>query len=176
MQQDFVSPVKSIGHGITCTADLNNNEEVWKVMLELSQDVGHRLRVHGLDATGVQIAIRSNELWGKQYQAHFQAATRSPRDLADLGRKLFEQEYQWSTPVRAVCIRAIDLVPHGQPTQMNLFVDQKRLDRRDQLDDAIEAIRRRFGKRSIIQAAVMGDLKIPNDGRCEVTLPGMMYT
>lgn len=176
MRQDFVSPVKSIGHGITCTADLNNNEEVWKVMLELSQDVGHRLRVHGLDATGVQIAIRSNELWGKQYQAHFQAATRSPRDLADLGRKLFEQEYQWNTPVRAVCIRGIDLVPHGQPTQMNLFVDQKRLDRRDQLDDAIEAIRRRFGKRSIIQAAVMGDLKMPNDGRCEVTMPGMMYT
>lgn len=176
MQQDFVSPVKSIGHGITCTADLNTNEEVWKVMLELSQDVGHRLRVHGLDATGVQISIRSNELWGKQYQAHFQSATRSPRDLADLGRRLFEQEYQWSTPVRAVCIRAIDLVPHGQPTQMNLFVDQKRLDRRDQLDDAIEAIRRRFGKRSIIQAAVMGDLKMPNDGRCEVTMPGMMYT
>lgn len=176
MQQDFVSPVKSIGHGITCTADLNTNEEVWKVMLELSQDVGHRLRVHGLDATGVQISIRSNELWGKQYQAHFQSATRSPRDLADLGRKLFEREYQWSTPVRAVSIRAIDLVPHGQPTQMNLFVDQKKLDRRDQLDDAIESIRRRFGKHSIIQAAVMGDLKMPNDGRCEVTMPGMMYT
>lgn len=176
MQQDFVSPVKSIGHGITCTADLNTNEEVWKVMLELSQDVGHRLRVHGLDATGVQISIRSNELWGKQYQAHFQAATRSPRDIADLGRKLFEREYQWSTPVRAVSIRAIDLVLHGQPTQMNLFVDQKKLDRRDQLDDAIESIRRRFGKHSIIQAAVMGDLKMPNDGRCEVTLPGMMYT
>lgn len=176
MQQDFVSPVKSIGHGITCTADLNTNEEVWKVMLELSQDVGHRLRVHGLDATGVQISIRSNELWGKQYQSHFQAATRSPRDIADLGRKLFEREYQWSTPVRAVSIRAIDLVPHGQPTQMNLFVDQKKLDRRDQLDDAIESIRRRFGKHSIIQAAVMGDLKMPNDGRCEVTLPGMMYT
>lgn len=176
MQQDFVSPVKSIGHGITCTADLNTNEEVWKVMLELSQDVGHRLRVHGLDATGVQISIRSNELWGKQYQAHFQAATRSPRDIADLGRKLFEREYQWSTPVRAVSIRAIDLVPHGQPTQMNLFVDQKKLDRRDQLDDAIESIRRRFGKHSIIQAAVMGDLKMPDDGRCEVTLPGMMYT
>ena len=176
MQQDFVSPVKSIGHGITCTADLNTNEEVWKVMLELSQDVGHRLRVHGLDATGVQISIRSNELWGKQYQAHFQAATRSPRDIADLGRKLFEREYQWSTPVRAVSIRAIDLIPHGQPTQMNLFVDQKKLDRRGQLDDAIESIRRRFGKHSIIQAAVMGDLKMPNDGRCEVTLPGMMYT
>ena len=55
MQKDFVSPVKSIGHGITCTADLDNEEEVLHVLLELSQDVGHRLRVHGLAATGVQI-------------------------------------------------------------------------------------------------------------------------
>ena len=51
MQKDFVSPIKSIGHGITCTADLNNEEEVYKVILELSQDVGHRLRVHDLAAT-----------------------------------------------------------------------------------------------------------------------------
>ena len=54
MHRDFVSPVKSIGHGITCTADLENDEEVWKVILELSQDVGHRLRVHELSARGVQ--------------------------------------------------------------------------------------------------------------------------
>ena len=59
MQKDFVSPVKSIGHGITCTADLDNEEEVLHVLLELSQDVGHRLRVHGLAATGVQIFVRT---------------------------------------------------------------------------------------------------------------------
>lgn len=44
MQKDFISPVKSVGHGITCTADLDNEEEVFHVLLELSQDVGHRLR------------------------------------------------------------------------------------------------------------------------------------
>ncbi len=33
MNKDFVSPIKSIGHGITCTADLKNEEEVWKVIL-----------------------------------------------------------------------------------------------------------------------------------------------
>ena len=31
MQKDFVSPVKSVGHGITCNADLENEEEVFKV-------------------------------------------------------------------------------------------------------------------------------------------------
>ena len=48
MQQGFVSPVKSIGHGITCVSDLLNDQEVWKVILELSQDIGHKLRVHEL--------------------------------------------------------------------------------------------------------------------------------
>lgn len=47
---DFVSPVKSIGHGITTVADLENDEQVWPVILELTQDIGHKLRVHGLSA------------------------------------------------------------------------------------------------------------------------------
>ena len=46
MEKDFVSPMKSVGHGITCTADLKTEEEVWKVILELCQDIGHRLRIH----------------------------------------------------------------------------------------------------------------------------------
>lgn len=45
MHKDFVSPVKSIGHGITCVADLENNEEVKKVILALCQDISHRLRL-----------------------------------------------------------------------------------------------------------------------------------
>lgn len=175
MHKDFVSPVKSIGHGITCTADLNSNEEVWKVILELSQDVGHRLRVHELDATGVQISIRTNELWGRQYQTRLAWPTRSAAEIAVQARRLFEQEYRWNMTVRAVCVRAIDLVPHSQPYQMNLFVDQKKVDRQEQLDTAIESIRRRFGKHAVFQASLLGDLKMPNDGRCEVTMPGMMF-
>ena len=34
MRSDYVSPVKSIGHGITTMQDLENNAEVWCVMLE----------------------------------------------------------------------------------------------------------------------------------------------
>ena len=40
MRSDYVSPVKSIGHGITTMQDLENNAEVWCVMLELVQEDG----------------------------------------------------------------------------------------------------------------------------------------
>ena len=175
MQKDFVSPVKSIGHGITCTADLVNEEEVYRVMLELSQDVGHRLRVNGLMAGGVQISIRSNDLFGKQYQEVFEMPTRSPKEIADAARNLFGKRYTWNTPVRAVTIRAINLVPQTLPQQITLFSDPERAEKIDRLETAIEDIRRRYGKRAIMNATLLGDLKMPNDGRCEVIMPGLMY-
>lgn len=176
MHRDFVSPIKSIGHGITCNADLENGEEVWKVILELSQDIGHRLRFHELEATGVQIAVRSNDLMGQQYQCKLTQATRGPMVIARKARELFEIRYSWRSPVRAITIRAIDLVPQGQPQQLTLFIDQNYLDKLDKLDGAIEEIRRRFGKRAVFSASLLGDLKMPNDGRDKVVMPSVMYS
>ena len=56
-----------------------------------------------------------------------------------------------------------------------MFVDHQKRDRRILLEDAVEDIRRRFGKRAISYAILMGDLKIPDDGRQLVTMPGPMY-
>ncbi len=175
MQKDFVSPVKTIGHGITCTADLENDEEVHKVILELAQDVGHRLRIHGLSATGVQIDVRDNELYGRQYRCKLPIKTQLPCELASAGFKLFQERYHWGSLVRAVCIRAIELVPQADPEQLNMFVDNAKRDRRCRLEDAVEEIRGRFGKRALSYGLLMGDLKIPDDGRDLVRMPGMMY-
>ena len=43
------------------------------------------------------------------------------------------------------------------------------------LQDAIEEIRGRFGKRAITNAIVLGDLKMPDDGRDTVKMPGLMF-
>ena len=48
-------------------------------------------------------------------------------------------------------------------------------DRRGRLQQAIEDIRRRFGKKAIYNAILMGDKKMPEDGRDLVRMPGMMY-
>lgn len=56
-----------------------------------------------------------------------------------------------------------------------MFVDHQKRDRRIRLEDAVEGIRKRFGKRAISYAVLMGDLNIPDDGRQLVTMPGLMY-
>jgi len=175
MHKDFVSPVKSIGHGITCVSDLLNEEEVWKVILELSQDVGHRLRVHGLSARTVQVGVRGNNLFGSQFQCKLPYKTQLPCEIAATAFKAFKEHYKWGTNVRAVTVRAIELVPKDQPEQLTLFTDHARREKRERLEDAIEEIRGRFGKRAITNAILMGDLKMPNDGRHSVKMPGLMY-
>jgi DNA polymerase-4 len=175
MPGDYESPVKSVGHGITCNADLENNEEVWKVMLELSQDIGHRLRLHSLTAKGVQITIRDNDLFFKQYQAPLEAQTQSPMEIAKKARQLFEMNYRWHNKVRAITVRVINLVPADTPYQISIFEDVSKRERREKLDTAIEEIRGRFGKRAIFSACLMGNLKMPSDGRDKVIMPGMMY-
>lgn len=175
MHKDFVSPVKSIGHGITCTADLENDEDVWKVILELSQDVGHRLRVHELSARGVQIQVRGHDLLGSQFQCKLPFKTQLPSEIGAAAHRLFQKRYHWGSKVRAVCVRAIDLVPQKDPDQLSMFVDMARLERRERLEDTIEDLRRRFGKNAVTYGILMGDLKIPVDGREKVRMPGLMY-
>lgn len=175
MPGDYESPVKSIGHGITCVADLENEEEVWRVMLELSQDIGHRLRLHAMDAGGVQLTVRDNGLAFRQYQARLETRTRSPLEIAEKARELFRDNYRWDSRVRAVTVRAIDLVPTETPAQISIFEDAALREKRDRLDTAVDEIRRRFGKRAIVPASLTFDLKTPDDGRDKVRMPGMMY-
>ena len=175
MHRDFVSPVKSVGHGITCVSDLENDEEVWKVILALCQDVGHRLRLHELSARGVQIAVRGNDLFGSQFQCKLPFRTQLPSEIGAAAFRLFQERYRWGSKVRAVTVRAIDLVSQNEADQLSMFVDTERLTRREKLEDAIEELRGRFGKHAITYGILLGDLKMPDDGRHSVKMPGMMY-
>lgn len=124
---------------------------------------------------GFRFLSRGNDLGGRQFQTKLSHSTQTPMIIARKARDLFELNYNWSTPVRAICVRAINLVPQGQPEQLDLFTDISYMDRLNKLDLAIEEIRKRFGKRAIFSACLMGDLKMPGDGRCSVVMPGMMY-
>lgn len=175
MHKDFVSPVKSVGHGITCVADLEDEEEVHKVILALSQDIGHRLRIHELSARGVQVYVRANDLLGSQFQCKLPFTTQLPSEIAGSAFRVFREKYRWGSKVRAVTVRAIDLVPQNAPSQLSLFVDAQRLAKKERLQDTVEELRGRFGKHALTYGSLLGDLKMPDDGRHQVKMPGLMF-
>ena len=167
--------VKSIGHGITCTSNLQTPYDVFRVILELSQDVGHRLRVHELAARGVQLSVKDENLEVRLHQARLPLSTQNTAEIAQMAYDLFLQSYRWHAGVRALTVRAISLIGIGQPEQLNLFDDLQKRERTNRLEEAVEKIRARFGNRAVRQAVLLGDLKIPGQSLSEVILPGMMY-
>lgn len=175
MPKDFVSTAKSVGHGITCKADLSSEEEVWLVMLNLCQDIGHRLRQHRLSATGVQIGIKDNTLQIRQYQAPLPYATQSPTDISFAARELFDLRHRWTNDIRAVCVRAIDLVPQDTPFQTDFFTDVKKIEKRERLDEAVEKIRNRYGSDAVAPASLMLCTKLPDIANINPVMPGLPY-
>ena len=167
---DFVSPVKSVGHGITTVADLEKPEQVWPVFLELTQDIGHKLRVHGLCAEGVAIQIRDNTLDTRQWQTKIALPTQSPMIIAKTAFQLFEKRYGWNNPIRSVTVQAINLVPQDTPRQIDMFMDAAKQDKLERMEKCVEEIRRRFGKDSIRNGVLCQNLRLPPK-KAEITMP-----
>ena len=175
MPADYTVPVKSVGHGTTCVRDLESNYEVWQVMYELAQDVGHRLRTYGLMANGVQITIRDKDLDWVQFQCPMRYSTQSPLEIAQAAFALFLEKWWWPKPVRALTVRGIKMSDANAPVQVDMFNDYQRREKQRSLDDAIDEIRRRWGYTAIRPASLMGHMLLATD-KCEtVPLPGLMY-
>ncbi|MBQ8287935.1 MAG: DNA polymerase IV [Clostridia bacterium] len=155
---DAALPMKSAGHGVTTSRDLENEAEVWRVMLQLTQDLGHRLRLYGKQAWGVSVSIRDANLGWKQWQEKLTYPTQNAGKIAEAAFGLFKKGYRWQIPIRSVTVTAIDLKEQDAPLQMDLFIDTAALERQEKLDVCVESIRERFGATAIHPAILCGDL------------------
>lgn len=169
---DFSYPIKSIGNGTTCTADLCNTTQVRNVIMYLATKVSHRLRIHKLKAGGISLSIKNSSLKVREYRTQLPYATVSIQALTACAAELFKINYDWSENVRAVTVRAINLQNGSTPMQMSMFLDAERIEKEKRAEDAMEDIKNRFGSEFITYAALMGDMKIASDSEAKCTLPG----
>ena len=175
MPCDYEAEIKSVGHGITCTEDLINREEVYRVFLELSQEVGRKLRAKNLAAMRVRIYVRDNTLAHREYQGKLEFPTQSYTEIAKAGYELFCRRHCWEHNIRSLTISAIDLIPGDAPFQLDLWSDYERHKKRLILERTIDDIRRRFGLKSINFASLGDGLKIPGHREVEYKMPSVMY-
>lgn len=152
---------KSIGHGVTCKSDLENNDEVWKVFLSLSQNVSKRLRDENLFATGVQISVRDVRFVNRQFQCQLGCSTQSASEIARAATELFISNYTWDYKVRAITVRAINLTDTPCFQQLDFYTDYSKIEKRKCIDDAVMKLRDKFGEEIIFNCCLMNEEKIP---------------
>jgi DNA polymerase-4 len=149
--------VKSVGSGNTFGHNLNTMDEIRPALLRLSEDVGTRLRRHGMYANGVQLTIRYPDFHTFTRQCKV-PSTDITNEIYKRALKLFVDNRDPSIAVRALTVTAIDLEKEKRVAQMSLFdtgADKKR-EKNEKLQATIDRIRDKYGNASVQSATVMG--------------------
>ena len=173
--QDYTAPAKSVGHGITCKADVENEDEAHKVIVSLSQDIGYKLRLMNQRAKGVALYVRDNQLLGYGWQAVLPVATQDEATIANMAYRLLQDKYPWRYHIRQLTVSAINLECTDVPTQTSMFYDYEGHERKSRLNHTIDEIRNKFGKSSIFPALILDESRMPRHADRDIIMPGYMY-
>lgn len=162
-EQSYKREIKSVGSSTTLPRDLYNNAEVWRTLLSLAEDVTRQLRKENLCAGGVVISVKTNDLRYREFQIALDYPMRSAQSFAAAGFELFKMRFDWRLPVRAVGIRAINLLPGESSRQSSLFCDNRKLDREERLSEVSDTLRERFGRDIVFPARLKNSLDMTHE-------------
>jgi len=147
-------PLKSIGHGMTTPEDLTNEDQIRVLILALVQEVGEKLRFYRRFARGISLECKDRHFFVKSLQTRLDRPTNCTATLARAAFRLFRERYFFREPLRALSVRAIDLVPMGEAVQLSMFDDEREW-REEALDRVSDQLRKRYGKKILRPASLL---------------------
>ncbi|MEW9698527.1 DNA polymerase IV [Paenibacillus sp. SI8] len=148
---------KSIGHTTTLPHDLTDKKEVFRVFLNLADQVARRLRRQKLMSSTVQITIRDPEMRTITRSITLQTPTEHMDDIYKTACQLFDHHWEEGNPIRLLGITLQSLSAKEETAvQLDLF-DYEKQPRRDQLNRIMDQLRDKFGENAILTAGMMSD-------------------
>ncbi len=140
---------KSISHETTFATDVTSPELLRAWLLDLTEDVGRRLRRHNLHARTVQIKVRYSDFKTVTRARTRAEPTQGTRDLWHEAERLLARTLGEAPgrPVRLLGVGASGL-SGAQPVQGGLF-DQAVREHQGRLDETIDRVNERFGEAAL---------------------------
>lgn len=150
-------PQEAKGYGISTT--LNENVTTWehanRIFLSLADSVSSRMRADRAKAHCIAVNIRSNEFKNRSHQRKLENATDITGEIYQTAKELFAELWDGRTPLRLLGISLSDIV-RDEEEQLTLFADPRR-ERARKLDQAVDAIRSKYGTQLITRGSICGD-------------------
>jgi len=141
---------KSIGHETTFETDRTDPAELHRVLLQLADGVGQRLRRAGVTGRTVAIKLRFDDFTTISRSRTLAEPTDLGRRIYEEARKLYDQANTSRRPVRLIGVRAEQLT--GDVAALGLWDDDG--DWRE-AEQAVDAIGVRFGVGAVRPAALL---------------------
>ena len=154
VQEDPVA--KSVGQGVTFPRNLVGEGEISLGISMLAEKVAARLRNKELVCTGVQISIRDPQFKNLSRQKMLDTPTCLYAEINALAWELAKGNWDMQKPVRALSVTAIGIGKKEEiAVQGSLFGESKSHEKAEQLEQALFALRKKYGKDSIGRAGVL---------------------
>lgn len=154
------TPPKSVGNGCTFSRNLQGQDEIRAGINQLADQVAVRLRKCGMKCQGVSLSIRDPNFRDIGRQTRLDPPTDLARELAQAAMELAEDSWNMASPVRALTVTAIYLLPADEAgAQLDLLSadrDEKRR-RLERLEGALDTIRAKYGPGAIAPASAPRD-------------------
>ncbi len=140
---------KSISHETTFPEDVSSDERCRRVLLELSEAVGRRLRRHGIRGDVVRLKLRYPPFETHTRQRKLAAATDDDLEIYRTAKALLDDARPSGRPVRLLGVGVGGLLEGRRPRQGLLFDEPRAAEKSRSLLRAMDAIRDRFGDDAI---------------------------
>lgn len=136
--------VKSIGHGMTATRDIETVEDARDLIYYLSEKVAARMRRKGYRGGLVSVGMRDSKLFSLVRQRPLAFPTYSSTEIAECALSVFKDNWN-GDPMRTITVAVSKLEETGAPVQMSLFDDAARNEKLEKLDLALDKIASKYG-------------------------------
>ena len=160
------SEPKSLGCETTFDRDQRDPAVVRNTLLALSDRLAARLRRRGLLARGVSLKYRDAEFRTWTRTVRLAEPTELAEDLHGAALQLLERVPDRSRAVRLLGLSTTGLVHRATApaTQLGLFAADTR-PRRTQLARAVDTLQERFGRGTVVRAALLPERDDAEDGK-----------
>lgn len=144
---------KGIGNSITLPQNISDMKRLEEILLALAEQVTYRLRKYDLLANTVSVQLRTKEFEDNSHQGKLIIATASTKEIYQKAKELIEQMYQKEMVIRLIGLR-VDNLEEKKKQQLSLFQDEQNK-KQEKLDQAIDALKEKYGYNSITRAGKM---------------------
>lgn len=148
--------VKSVGNGYTPYRDLTSADDIRMMLYHLSEQVARRLRQLQKKALNIRLSLRLPSLERHSMQRKLSLPVNRSPQIAEAAWDLFLQN-RTDFVIRSLTVTATELIPAQEGFFCSLLEDPAQTARLQQLDEAMDHLKNRYGEQIVRRGITMRD-------------------